>query len=93
MHLGQDTVWIMSIGYMRTPTGCTYTRKVAVLPEQGAAKEEEVLKIEHGGHGVGKETQEVWERDMGDAIGWKVLPTTREEAHTKSCVDLPVQTQ
>jgi len=63
---------------MRTPTGCTYTRKVAVLPEQGTANEEEVLEIKHSGHGVRKEAQEMWERNMGDAIGWKVLPTTLE---------------
>ena len=34
------------------------------------------MKIEHGGHGVRKEAQEMWERDVGDAVGWKVLPTT-----------------
>lgn len=34
------------------------------------------MKIEHSGDGVGKEAQEMWERDVGDAVGWKVLPTT-----------------
>lgn len=57
--------------------GRTYTGEITVLPEQGATHEEEVLKIEHSGHGVGKEAQEMWERDVGDAVGWKVLPTIR----------------
>ena len=36
------------------------------------------MKIEHSGDGVGKEAQEMWERDVGDAVGWKVLPTVLE---------------
>jgi len=57
-------------------SGRTYARKIAIFPEQCAANEEEVLEIEHGGHGVGEEAQEMWKRDVGDAIGWEVLPTT-----------------
>ena len=56
----------------------TYAGKITVLPEQGATHEEEVLEIEHSGDGVGKEAEEMWEGDVGDAVGWKVLPTTLE---------------
>lgn len=53
----------------------TYAWKIAVLPEKGAAHEEEVLEIEHSCHSVGEETQEMREGDVGDAVGWEVLPT------------------
>jgi len=62
--------------------GRTYTGKIAVLPEQGAPNKQEVLKIEHSGHGVRKEAQEMWERDVGDAVGWKLLPTILEMTTT-----------
>ena len=77
--------------------GKTYAGKIAVLPEQGAAHEEEVLEIEHSGHGVGKKAQEMWERDVGDAVGWKVLPTILGNDYDidseKERRNLPVQTQ
>ena len=74
----------------------TYAGKIAVFPEQGAPNKQEILEIEHSGHGVGKETQEMWKRDVGDAVGWKVLPTTLCNDHNtmaKRKRNLPVQTQ
>lgn len=73
--MGRDTGFVVSLDFMAITIGRTYTGEITVLPEQGATHEEEVLKIEHSGHGVGKEAQEMWERDVGDAIGWKLLPT------------------
>jgi hypothetical protein len=82
---------------MAITIGKTYTGKIAVLPEQGAAHEEEVLEIEHSGHGVGKESQKMWERDVGDAIGWKLLPTILAMPTISTAKrnerNLPVQTQ
>ena len=76
---------------MRITVGRAYAGEITVLPKEGAAHEEEVLEVEHGGHGVGKETQEMWEGDVGDAVGWEVLPTTLYNVH--STMNLPVQTQ
>ena len=76
--MGRDTGWVVSSDFMVITIKRTYTGEITVLPEQGATHEEEVLKIEHSGHGVGKEAQEMWERDVGDAVGWKVLPTVLE---------------
>ena len=73
--MGQDTGWVVSLDFVSITVVRTYAGKIAVLPEQGAAHEEEVLEIEHGGHSVGKEAQEMWESDVGDAVGWKLLPT------------------
>jgi hypothetical protein len=61
--------------FVSITVGRTYAGKIAVLPEQGATDEQEVLEIEHSGDGVGKEAQEMWEGDVGDAVGWRVLPT------------------
>jgi hypothetical protein len=69
---------------MQVKLGQTYTRKVSVLPEQSAANEQEVFQVEHGCYGVGKETQEMWERYVRDAIGWLVCVTYRDlEVYTR----------
>jgi hypothetical protein len=84
----------MSVYLIMITVGKTYAGKIAVLPEQGASDKEEVLKIEHSGHGVGKEAQEMWERDVGDAVGWRVLLTILcDYYNTTAKENLPVHTQ
>jgi hypothetical protein len=41
---------------------------MALLPQHGTSDEEKVLKIDHRGHGVEKEADEVRKDDMRDAI-------------------------
>jgi len=80
--------------YRKSDSWGTYAGKIAVLPEQGASNEEEILEIQHSCYCVGKEAQEMWERDVGDAVGWKVLPTTLyDDYNTMAKNNLPVQTQ
>lgn len=46
----------------------SYAWEVAVLPQHGAADEEEVFEVAHGGDGVEEEAHEVWEGDVRDAV-------------------------
>lgn len=65
-----------------------------LFPKHSAAGIEEALQIDHGRDTVEEKANEVWNRNVGDTVGWEICylpyPSTKErEAYLSTSSDGP----